>query len=261
MVEIRYDENCEVSRLAGFTVGEAREQFRKAMNIPASARAAVNGRNIKPGAELDVILKDEDKLSFNTHTNHSNRGVFLVSALLLALVLTGGIFAFGFMSASTTLNASIANANFADVSVNTTGIAALNWNVYGFAKSSIVPGLGGAPVFNIDTLASGYNGDLTVTVYLANTDELAKVYRSLVLKLALCNPDGSWVDINESGTADANDFTLLTLENSSVSLFENSTGNITTVRVLGGFYVANAKPFGSWQGSAAPGLYCEVAQR
>jgi hypothetical protein len=261
MVEIRYGENCEVGQLAGFTVSEAREQFRKTMNIPAQSRAAVNGRNIKPGAELDVVLKDEDKLSFDTHTNHSNRGAFLISALLLALVLSGGVFAFGFMSASTTLNASISNANFADVSVNATGLSSLNWNVYGFAKGSIVPGLGGASIFNINTLASGYTGDLTVTVYLANTNELSKVYRSLVLKLALCNPDGSPMDINESGTADANDFTMLTLDNSRVSLFEKSTGNITTVRVLGGFYVANAKPFGSWQGSAAPGLYCEVAQR
>ena len=114
MVEIRYGENFEVADLAGLTVGEAREQFRAEFGIPDKARAKLNGQKVKESTEPDTILNDDDKVSFAVSRS---KGPFLVGALLLALALTGGVFAYGFINASTTLTATISDSNFADVSV------------------------------------------------------------------------------------------------------------------------------------------------
>jgi hypothetical protein len=260
MVEIRFGEQYEVVDLAGQTVSDVREQFKAEFGIPDKARAKLNGRKVRMTAEDDWLLNDDDRLSF---TVEKSRAPFLVGALLLALTLTGGVFAFGFINGNTTLNASVANANFADVSVNTTGIASLSWNGYGFFKSSIPVSSGdGTPIFNIDTATSGYTGDLVVSVTLGNSDQLAKVYRVLALRLGMSYPNGNPMDINEDNTANATtDWVMLTLDNGTVSMFPKGTANVTTVRVKGGFYITNVKPFGAWGGSASPQLFCEVAQR
>jgi molybdopterin converting factor small subunit len=255
MVEIRYGDQYEVTELAGQTVSEARQQFRDELGIPDKARAKLNGRNIKRNVEPDTVLNDDDKLSFAVSRS---KVPFLVGALLLALAATGGVFAFGFINATATLNGTVASSNFADVSVNSTGISALSWNGYGFFKGAI-----GGPygIFNIDT-TSGYTGDLVVTVSLGNADQLAKRYRVLALKLDMIYPNGTNIDINEDGTIDANeDWVMLTLDNGSVSMFPKGTANVTNVRVVSGFYITNVFPFGGWQGSAQPNLFCEVAQR
>jgi molybdopterin converting factor small subunit len=262
MVEIRYGDQIEVADLAGQTVSEARQQFRSEFGIPDKARAKLNGRKVSGSTELDTELNDDDKLSFAVD---KSKAPFLVGALLLAMAVTGGMFAFGFINASTSLNGTVSNSNFADVTVNSTGIGSLAWNAYGFYKGS-VPANGsnnGTSIFNIDTATSGYTGDLVVTVSLGNTDALAKVYRVLSLKLGMCYPNGTVMDINEDNTANAsNDWVLLTLNNGSVSLFPKGTANMTTVRVLGGSYITNIKPLAGWgSGTAAPQLFCEVAQR
>jgi hypothetical protein len=266
MVEIRYGDQYEVADLAGMTVEEAREQFRAELGIPDRAAAKLNGSKVKGSAELDTVLNDDDNLAFAV--TKRNLGAYLVGALLLALALTGGVFAVGFINGSATLTgATISNSNFADVSVNTTGFTAISWSGYGFFKGSVnstYPGhsANGTPVFNIDTKTSGYTGDLVVSVTLGNADQLAKVYRLLALKLAMYDSNNTIMDINASGGAgDANDWVMLTLDNGSVSMFPKSTGNISTVRVKSGFYLTHVFPFGGWQGSAKPELFCEVAQR
>jgi hypothetical protein len=261
MVEIRYGDQYEAADLAGQTVSEVRQQFREELGIPEKARARLNGRKVSVNAEPDMELNDDDKLSFAVD---KSKAPFLVGALLLAMAITGGVFAFGFINASTNLNGSVSNSNFADVSVNSTGIGSLAWNAYGFFKGSIPANTSnnGTPVFNVDTATSGYTGDLAVTVSLGNADTLSKVYRVLSLKLGMFYPNGDPMDINESGTADGNDWVLLTLNNGSVSLFPKGTANVTTVRVLGGSYITNVKPLAGWgSGTAAPQLFCEVAQR
>jgi len=259
MVEIRFGDQYEVTDLAGYTVSEARKQFKAEFGIPNKARARLNGRKVRASIEDDMILNDDDKLFF---VAEKSRAPFLVGALLLALALTGSVFAFGFINGNTTLNGSVANSNFAEVSVNTTGIASISWSGYGFFKSSIPVSANGTPMFNIDTATSGYTGDLVVSVTLGNSDQLAKVYRVLALKLGMYNADNTPMDINEDGTANAaTDWVMLTLDNGSVSLFPNGSANITTVRLMGGFYITHVKPFGAWGGSAAPQLFCEVAQR
>jgi hypothetical protein len=53
---------------------------------------------------------------------------------------------------------------------------------------------------------------------------------------------------------------MLTLDNGSVSMFTDGSANIS-LRVKRGFYITHVHPFGGWQGSATPELFCEVAQR
>ena len=92
MVEIRYGDYHEAADLAGLSVAEAREQLKDELGIPKKANAKLNGRKVSGKLESETCLYDEDKLTF-TETR-SNRGVFLAGALLLALAITGGLFAF-----------------------------------------------------------------------------------------------------------------------------------------------------------------------
>jgi hypothetical protein len=254
MIEIRFKDQHQVTDLAGRTVSEAREQLRKEFNIPDRATIKLNGTKVNASAEFDTVLNDDDKLTF---TVSRGVGAYLVGAALLALAVTGGVFAFGFINATTSLNATTVNSNFADVTANATGSANVTWNAYGFFKGSI-----GGPntIFNI-TPAAGYTGDLVTTVTVGNADDLVKRYRVLALQLEMVDEATQTVlDINESGTADANDWVMLSLDNGSVSLFTDGSASMS-LRVKRGFYITHVHPFGGWQGSATPELFCEVAQR
>jgi hypothetical protein len=254
MVEIRFRDQYEVTALAGQTVSEAREQFRNKFGIPDRATAKLNGTTVKGSAEFDTVLNDDDKLTFAVS---KGVGVYLVGAALLALAVTGGVFAFGFINATTSLNATTVNSNFADVTANFTGSANVTWNAFGFFKGSI-----GGPntIFNISP-AVGYTGDLVTTVTLSNADDLVKRYRVLALQLEMVDQASNAVlDVNESGAADVNDWVMLTLDNGSVSLFTDGSANMS-LRVKRGFYITHVLPYNGWQGSATPELFCEVAQR
>jgi hypothetical protein len=257
MVEIKYGEQHEIADLAGYTVSEAREQFRAELGIPDKARAKLNGRKVKGSSEPDTVLNDDDKLSFATA---KSRGAYLVGALLLALACTGGVFAYGFINSTATLDASVAGANFADVSLNPS-YSSITWSGYGFFKGSVegVP----AGVFDIDTDSSGYTGDLVVSVSIGNAADLAKYYRVLALKLDLVDAStGDNIDINEDGSADEDtDWVLLNLSNGTVEMFPDGSAGNMTVRVKQGFYITHIKPLGGWTGSPDPDLFCEVAQR
>ena len=181
-----------------------------------------------------------------------------MGALLLALAVTGGIFAFGFINASTTLIATTINSNFADVTVNTTGVAACTWNAFGFFKGAIP---GPNSIFNV-TPAPGYTGDLVTTVTFGNADQLIKRYRVLALQLEMVDANTNLpLDINESGVSDNNDWVMLTLDNGSVSMFTKAGTTPMSVRVKRGFYITHVYPSLGWSGAASPDLYCEVAQR
>jgi methyl-accepting chemotaxis protein len=100
MVEIRYREQYGIANLAGQTVSEAREQFKTEFGIPDKAGARLNDSRVKPSAELDTVLNDDDKLTFSVSRG---KAAYLIGALLLASAATGSVFAFGFINASTTL--------------------------------------------------------------------------------------------------------------------------------------------------------------
>jgi len=259
MVEIRYGDQYEVTDLAGQTVCEAREQFKSEFGIPDKAKARLNGSKVKSSAELDTVLNDDDKITFAVA---KSRVPYLVGALLLALAVTGGVFAFGFINATTTINASVYESNFADVSVNNT-FANPAFSSWGFYKGSI----GSGSLFDI-TPGISYTGDLAVTVSLGNADALAKNYRSMALQLEMVYSGNlTVVDINEStdngSGSGSSDWVMLTLDNGSVTMFPQGTSNAApmTVRVKRGFYITQVHPFGGWTGSASPEIFCEVAQR
>jgi molybdopterin converting factor small subunit len=267
MVEIRYGGQYEIADLAGQTVSEAREQFRSEFGIPDKAKAKLNGQKVKGGSELDTVLNDDDQLAFAVARS---KGPFLVGALLLALAVTGGVFAFGWINASTTLCAGVATADFADVSVNDS--LCVSWSPYGFFKGAFDDcGDNGTAIFNVHTGGSGYDGDLVVTVSLANGDTLAKCYRVLAMKLMMYSSTDNIIDINESNTGalgwygDADDYTLLTLSNGEASMFPEgkANGDNMTVRVKSGFYITHVFKGASWSDpdDYQPLLFCEVAQR
>ena len=258
MVEIRYGNIYEIDDLAGQTVSEVREQYATEFGIPGKAKAKLNGNKVKGNAEIDTVLNDDDKLSFVVS---KSKGAYLIGALLLALAATGSVFAFGFINASTSLDGTIQEANFADVSVHPE-LTNLTWTGFGHYKGVI----GGTPagIFTVSTNASGYTGDLVVTVSLGNADELSKIYRVFSLQLEVVDPDNAnaVIDINEGPSAD---WVMLTLKNGSADMFINGgdavSGNFS-VRVKKGFYITQVHP-GAWPagGSPDPDLFCEVAQR
>ena len=257
MVEIRYGDQYEVTDLAGQTVSEAREHFKSEFGIPDKARAKLNGSKVKTSTELDTVLNDDDKLTFAVSRG---KGVYLIGALLLALACTGGVFAFGFVNATTTLDATAFTQNFADVYVGADA-SSITWAGHGKFKGTIT---GPQDLFVIDP-DNSYTGDLVVTVTLGNADELVSVYRILALKLEMVDPASAnaSIDINEDGTANATtDWVMLTLNNAEVSMFPPGTTDNMTVRVKSGFYISHVIPHGGHTaGYEDPDLFCEVAQR
>ncbi|OGN98941.1 MAG: hypothetical protein A2Y89_05445 [Chloroflexi bacterium RBG_13_51_18] len=246
MVEIRYSDQYEITDLAGQTVCEARQQFKSDFGIPEKASARLNGSKVKANAELDTVLNDDDKLTFAVSRS---RTPFLIGALLLALAVTGSVFAFGWINASTTITSTVGN-NFANV------IAANNltgWTAHGNTKGNIGTG-------NIFTIMPDptYTGDLVITVSIGNAAELAQQYRVLSLQLELVQSDN--VTTIDLSAGNSGFWTMLTLQNGSVDLFPLTTQNMS-VRVKSGFYITQAKGTGPWGGASSPDLFCEVTQR
>ena len=253
MVEIRYGDQYEITDLAGQTISEAREQFNADFGIPEKAKAKLNGSKVKGSAEVDTILNDDDKLSFAVSRS---KGAYMVGALLLALTVTGGVFAYGFVNASNTLSVTAAGTDFASVSANT-GYEP-TWSAYGFFKGSVSDG----SIFDIDP-ADSYTGDLVVTVSISNADELVQVYRMLALKIMMysASDNSTIIDINESTVGDNDDYVLLTLGNGAVDMFPAGTTDSMVVNVKSGFYITHIWGGGWGAGFQEPDLFCEVAQR
>jgi hypothetical protein len=77
VIEIKFKDQYEVTDLAGRSISEAREQFRKEFGIPDRAVARLNGTRIKSSAEIDTVLNDDDKLTF---TVSRGMGAYLLGA-------------------------------------------------------------------------------------------------------------------------------------------------------------------------------------
>jgi hypothetical protein len=254
MIDIKYKSNFEVSDIDGQSIADARGQYKKGFEIADKAAAFLNGKKVTPADESVTILKDKDSLVFKAAGSH--RMAYLAGALLLALAISGGVFAYGFTNATVTIGGTTTSYNFADVSVNAT--SAPHWSVRGMEKGPT----GTGTLFDVNTVNSGYPGDLAVTVMITNADELVSVYRNLTLSLEVKDSAGNPVDINNDGLIDSSDFTVLSLNNGTVTFTINQTAATNyTIFLRNGSYICN--PAGSsWtSGSGAPELYCELAQR
>jgi hypothetical protein len=250
MVEIKFRDQFEVADLAGKTVSEAREQFHDEFGIPQKASAKLNGETVKGSAEVDTVLADDDKLTFAV-SRHV--GLYLVGAAILALVVTGSVFAFGFINATATLGATVANQNFADVSANASA-STLAWKVYGAAKGSIPGGVG---IFNVNV--GDYTGDIVTTITLGNAADLVHIYRVLALQIEA--DDAVTQTALDMSAGNLNYYGMLTLDNGSCSLYTDGNHNLT-IKVKSGFYIAQARPAIGWgTGDPNPQLFAEVAQR
>ncbi len=254
MVQIEYKHRTKETEMSGRTVADVRREFSNELGFGKKTAAVLNGLRISVHREGSTVLHDDDTLVFRT-IHH--RVAFFIAALLLALATTGGVFASGFINGSASLNgAVISDNNFAEVSVN--GSVSANWMVLGGVKGST----GNATLFNVDTASSGYTGDLVLTISLANVEELTPIYRNLALSLELRDQNGNLVDINEDGSAGADDFALLTLNNGSVMMpFEQTVPQVYTVWLKSGSFIAQVHSSNWDSGSATPQFYCEVSQR
>jgi len=256
MVEIRYKDCSEVADLTGHSVAEARERFGAEFGIPEKATARLNGKKVNRNLETDTYLKDDDRLTF---ARSSNKAPLLLGAMLLALAITGSVFAYGWINATTTLSVTNATSDFAAVTQDISSPVP-DWTPYGFFKGSI----GSGTLFNIDTTASTYTGDLVATVYIANADELVKCYRVLALKVMVETSGDATVDINGDNITNDDDYALLTLGNGGVDLFINQQGGSDNycIKVDSGFYITHIYKGANWGSNYEdPVLFCEVAQR
>ena len=151
-----------------------------------------------------------------------------------------------------------AQADFASVSANTSDPP--DWKTFGFFRGTT----GGGSLFDIDTTASTYQGDLVATVSIANADKLSKVYRVLAMKITAYDSSGL-IDINADNlTPDVDkDFALLTLRNGAVDIFINQANPDTYyIKLESGYY--NSHIWGGGWGTGNPQrpiLFCDIGQR
>ncbi len=171
----------------------------------------------------------------------------LIIALVALLVITGGMFAYTFTTATATIGVGAPASDFANITANSSFTAP---TVFGKFTGTWPTG----KLFTI-TPASGYTGDLVVTVYLVNSGELIRQYQHLNMAVTYTDNTGTMAD-EQSETQ------VLSLQNAQV-LFTWTSGNGTSpfsVDVTGGGY--RLHPFKTLTGgSYQPQVWCEVTQR
>lgn len=250
MVEISYGEHYELAELAGMSIAEAREQYKSEFEISDRAQAILNDKPLKKKLEAETRLEDADELSFEERER--SRKPLFVTALLLALAVTGGLFAYTWTTASVEISVTTAAGDFASITANTSGATAMDYQPFGRYRGTIPAG----NLFDV-TPTAGYDGDLEVTVYLANPDELSQNYRAWLLRLQLIDNASTPVDAQE-GTQ------VLSLDNSLASFYWPSSnytaGDWYFVKCTGGSYVGLPWVGSGWGTTHKPLLFCQVTQ-
>lgn len=257
MVEIKFRNNLEVADLAGKSLADVRQDYKAKFDIPDKARVKINDRKVRPTREAEIRLRDCDEVHFAVEKG--GKGALLVGALLLALAVTGGVFAFGYLTSTTTLAVTSAGGDFASVAP---AAGAPTWTVWGHLKGSI----GSGNLFTVNTFTPNYTGNLVTTVSIANGADLVHVYRVLSLFLYATDSSDTQIDINSDNVVNSQDYALLTLDNGAVNMYidQLSGSDNYTIKVQKGFYVANVFPQygGGWPASSwQPILYADVGQR
>ena len=251
MVEIRYGEQYEQADLVGKSVAEAREQYKEEFGIPDKAQARLNGKPVKKKLEADTELGDGDELSFAEKSR--SRGLVLIGAFLLALAVTGGVFAYGYTTATVTLGV-IEHPEYATVRK----LSPPPWDVWMGAKGDVPAG----ELFRIDP-HDDFTGDLVVRVYLVNADELAQGYHYLNMALQVRDAvTGEAVD-EQSREEGRKAFQLLTLENAVVTFVVPGLAGRPDfdVEIVGGSFMGMTREYAPDDVALGPMLWCEVTTR
>lgn len=179
--------------------------------------------------------------------------LYFGTALLAALAVTGGLFAYAYTIASTSLSATGASADFGSI-VASTANTVPSYSAFGTYRGSI----GTGNLFDV-TPDTAYNGDMGINVYLDNIDQIGYKYGMFMVKLRLVN------SANQSMDVDGIDKPL-SLHNGVVSFTsENMTGGTTYyIQCTGGVYRtfpwAYLNGLTSSLGSYTPSLTAEILQ-
>jgi hypothetical protein len=173
MVEIMYGDHYKQAELAGKSVAEARGQYQDEFGIPDKAQAKLNDKWVKTKREAETCLSDDDQLSFEV--KKGGKIPVLAGALLLALAITGGVFAYGFVGGMITFPAGVGLPIFANVTLHTPvgmgNVTAGTWgNITGHSLANI-------------TRHANYTGDMTFRVHLVEAGDLARSFQHLNLKM------------------------------------------------------------------------------
>ena len=177
----------------------------------------------------------------------SKMGRYFVTALLLALAVTGGLFAYAYTTTTATLDVAGGSGDYAQITANMT---VPQYKVFGCYRGKIEAGT----LFNV-TPTTDYPGDVEVNVYLDNADELSRNYGLFLLRVTLVDSGDTPQDIE--GIAKP-----LTLHNGVVSFVaDNLTAGTTYyIKTTGGVYRAFPWTYINDQGVQTPSLTAEVLQ-
>jgi len=196
-------------------------------------------------------------------TGKGRKRFHLLGALALALVLTGGLFAYTYTTADIALGMT-AKSDIASVAVATPGYNAVGaGGLYGLAFGKYKGDLPEGNLFKIDP-HNDYTGDLTIKVSIMNPGELARAYQYFNMKLALTDKYGTII-IGSGAAPLGHEYQVLSLENGVVEFDVAATGIFQPYYVKlmdGGFSTFGRSPV-EWGGNAAvdPQLFCEVVAR
>ena len=241
MVEIKYKDRYEAADLAGKHIGEVREQYRSGFDIPNKARARLNGKRISGKHESKTTLSTNDRLSFE---DRSHRGFFFGGAVLLALVVTGALFAQTATTATVTLTLT-GKSDFANV---TAAGSPPTWNVWGSYKGEVTTG----DLFTI-TPEIDFTGDMVAMITIINASDLVSAYRVLVFEIEIYDSAGTPAQV---GTTE-----YLTLTRGDITIEIDQAGFTApyTVQITGGNYMTHR---GGWTaGNEDPTILCDVIQK
>jgi len=172
----------------------------------------------------------------------------LLIALVALFVVTGGMFAYTFTTATATIGVSAPASDFANITANST--VALAPTVFGKFTGTWPAGT----LYTIEPDPT-YPGDLVITVSLVNAGDLIRYYHHLNMALQYYSANGSI-----AGTQ--GEIQVLNLQNAQVQ-FDWQSGNGTgpfSVNITGGGF--RIHPFRTLTGgSYSPQIWCEVTQR
>ena len=178
----------------------------------------------------------------------SKKMLGVIGCLVLALVVTGGIFAYGALTATVTANVT-AKPDFFKVEAKTQ--PTWDWTTYG----EYIGATGSYNnVFKL-TPGTGFTGDVTVQVYITNVDKLIKAYSVLGLNLKITG-------IAADGTTPISygpEFISLERPVTEIKVSGYKTNTPLYLHITSGFYTTWGYPWAA--GSEDPTLFCQVIQR
>jgi hypothetical protein len=188
------------------------------------------------------------------------RKLYLMVALLVALAVAGGSFAYTATSGSISAEVTTGSSSFADITTTKPsgfpetdkyGVAP-NWTPVVNTAGGITPGR----LYYIDP--KNYTGDLLVMLYLTNVGDLAKGYSYLNMGVNFYKADTGWTE-ETSRTGTAPDLTYyLTLSNGYVTFILPAAGGWTKGVITidnGAYYCISGTP-----AYLMPRFYIDVRQ-